>query len=178
MIEFSPDEKLLLAMRRHWYAYAKPVSVFFTLLIAPSAALLIAPAYFPSLLPTTPLAQALEKFFLALYLLTLVTVIFVVWLTHYLTVWIITNRRVIAIRQRGLFHREVSEMAMERIENVTVETPGFIATVLDFGNIKIETAGESGFTIATVGECDRARDIILKCSQSNLPAAKPADKEN
>lgn len=178
MIEFSADEKLLLVVRRHWYAYARHVSIFAALLIAPSAALLFASVRFPFLLPATPLAEALGKFFLALYLLTLVTVIFVVWLTHYLTAWIITNRRVIAIRQRGLFHREVSEMAMERIENVTAETPGFIATVLDFGNVKIETAGESGFTIATVAGCDRARDIILKCSQGNLPAAEPANKKN
>lgn len=177
MIEFSPNETLLLVMRQHWYAYTNPITTFIILLVAPSAALMVAPAYFSSLLPATSLAQALEKFFLALYLLALVTAILVVWLTRYLTVWIITSRRIIDIKQRGLFHREVSEMAMERIENVTVETPGFIATILDFGNIKIQTAGESDFTITTVAECDRARDIILKCSQGNPPPAQPVNKD-
>jgi uncharacterized membrane protein YdbT with pleckstrin-like domain len=86
-------------------------------------------------------------------------------MSYYLDVWIITTERIIDIEQHGLFHRAVSEIAVERVQNVTVETPGFLATMLGFGNVKIQTAGEGEFTISSVTECERAQRLILEHSR-------------
>lgn len=165
MIELVENETILKVLRPHWYAFAKPMSVFVIFMVAPSLILI----FVPSVFPTLPLADAANnpvlKFSIALYVMTLVTSLLVVWLMRYLTVWVITNRRIIDMRQRGLFSREVSEISIDRIENVSVEVPGFIATVLGFGNLKVQTAGESDFTIGEIMEYDEAREIILKCSE-------------
>jgi len=160
MLALFPNETILIIIRRHWYAFVWPLALFAVLMVAPSFVLLLAPQLFPGIF--TPALQPVVRFALALYYLGLLTMMLVTWLSYYLDVWIITDHRVIDIEQHGLFHREISEIAVDRIQNVTIEIPGFIPTVLRFGNLKIQTAGEGEFTISEVPECYRAKDLILK----------------
>ncbi len=165
MIKLFPDEIVLLVIRRHWIVFAVPALLFGVLFVLPAIALAAAFALFPALAAPAPAASA--KFLFALYLLVLTLGIFIFWMKYYLDAWIITDQRIIDIEQHGLFHREVSEIAMERIQNVTIEIPGFLATVMKFGTIKIQTASESDFVITDVPDCYRAKDLILK--HSRLP---------
>ena len=55
---------------------------------------------------------------------------------------IITDRNVTQISQRGLFSRQVSELSMASVEDVSSEQRGFFATIFGYGTVKIETAGE------------------------------------
>lgn len=162
MLHLGPNERVLLVMRRHWVTLARATTLFVALLLAPSLFLAIAPTYLPLL--SGPGVRPIVNFFLALYLLGLLASMLITWVGYYLDVWIITTERIIDIEQHGLFHREVSEIAVDRVQNVTVETPGFIATALGFGNVKIQTAGEGEFTISAVTECERAQRLILERS--------------
>jgi uncharacterized membrane protein YdbT with pleckstrin-like domain len=63
-------------------------------------------------------------------------------LDYYLDVWIVTNYRVIGVEQRGLFNRVVAEYKLFRIQDVLAEQKGFFSTVVDYGNVHIQTAGE------------------------------------
>lgn len=173
MLTLAPNETILLVMRRHWIVFAGPTFSFFALLILPPIALLVAPNYIPAL--SEPGLRPVVNFFLALYTMALLAAMLVVWLSYYLDVWIITNQRIIDIEQFTIFHREVSEISLDRIQNVTVEIPGFIATFLGFGNIKIHTAGEGEFNISEVAEFYRAKDIILQHSRhaSRQPTPNP-----
>lgn len=163
MIDLAPNETVLLSVRRHWYVFVWPSSGLVFLLIFPALALIFAPLsslYFF----TSFEIRVLLNFLFALYLLALLSSALVTWASFYLDVWIITDRRIIDIEQHGLFHREISEIAMERIQNVTIEFPGVIPTLLKFGNIKIETASEGLFMISDVPHCYEAKDLILKYS--------------
>lgn len=60
------------------------------------------------------------------------------WSSHY----ILTNQRVIAVEQMAFFHRLVSEAPLDKIQNVVYEIKGPYQTFLDFGNIRILTAGQ------------------------------------
>lgn len=160
MLALFPNETVLITLRRHWYVFVWPLAIFAALAVAPSLILLIAPG--PLAAAVAPAAQPVVRFALALYYLGLLTSVLVTWLAYYLDVWIITDHRIIDIEQYGLFHREISEIALDRVQNVTIEIPGFIPTVLNFGNLKIKTAGEGEFTISEVPECYRAKDLILK----------------
>ena len=87
---------------------------------------------------------------------------FLVWIDYYFDVWIVTNRRVINVEQKGLFSREVSELEFEKIQDVTTEVLGIIPTFLNYGNVYIQTAGEKErFTFADVGDPYRIKDIIM-----------------
>ena len=55
--------------------------------------------------------------------------------------YILTNQRIIIIEQSGLFSRKISETELDKIQNVTVEVKGPTQTFMNFGDIKITTAG-------------------------------------
>lgn len=168
MLQLSPNETVLLAIRKHWYVFAGPMSRFILLLLAPPLALVLTPLFYPNLIRSE--FRPIINFFLSVYVMGLESYAFMRWLDYYLDVWIITDQRIIDIEQRGLFNRQTSEIAIERVQNVTVEVAGLIPTMLKFGNIKIQTAGEGEFTISQVPNLDQARELIVKHSQSKRSA--------
>jgi uncharacterized membrane protein YdbT with pleckstrin-like domain len=68
---------------------------------------------------------------------------FLIWIDYYFDVWIITDRRVVNIEQKGLFNRQVSELELLRIQDITTEVTGVIPTILNYGDVFIQTAGEN-----------------------------------
>jgi Bacterial PH domain len=61
---------------------------------------------------------------------------------YYLSLQIVTSERIIDIDQQGLFLREVNELPIDNIEDVTYKQNGFWGTVFNFGNVIVQTAGE------------------------------------
>jgi Bacterial PH domain len=60
---------------------------------------------------------------------------------YYLSMQVVTSDRVIDIDQKGVFKREVNEMPIENIEDVTYKQNGFWGTMFNFGNVIIKSAG-------------------------------------
>ncbi|MCI0542391.1 PH domain-containing protein [bacterium] len=87
--------------------------------------------------------RALPVLLVGVWLLLVWIAIFVIWTDYYLDVLILTNKKIIDIEQRGLFVREVTSLPLEKIQDATVSTEGIIATLFHFGNLEIQTAGES-----------------------------------
>ena len=81
---------------------------------------------------------------------------------YYLDALVITDKRILNVDQSGLFRHTVSEFRLDRVQDVTIEVPNFIATMLRYGNITIQTAGEVSFSISEVPTPHIARDLILK----------------
>lgn len=89
--------------------------------------------------------------------------LFSIWTDYYLDVWFITNKRIIDIEQKGFFRREISTFKMERIQDITIEIDGVIATFFNFGNIHVQTAGESQkFIMEGIGRPKHVKDIIMR----------------
>lgn len=171
MLTLAPTEKVLLTMRRHWIVFAGPTLTFFLLLLIPPIAFVLARMYLPFF--SSPTVEPVADFFLALYFAGLLVYLLILWLEYYLDVWIITSERIIDIEQKTLFRREISEMSLDRIQNVTVEIPGFFATMMKFGNIKIQTAGAGEFTVSSVTDFNRAKDLILTYARQRQPPPVP-----
>jgi uncharacterized membrane protein YdbT with pleckstrin-like domain len=55
---------------------------------------------------------------------------------------IITDKNVTQVFQRGLFSRQVSELSMANVEDVTADQRGIFAHLFGYGELRIETAGE------------------------------------
>ncbi len=64
------------------------------------------------------------------------------WTDFFLDVMVITDKRIFEIKQNGFFNREVSSFGLDRIENIKVTQIGVLASILNYGDIMIETAGE------------------------------------
>lgn len=76
--------------------------------------------------------------------------------------WIVTDDSISQVLQMGLFRRQISELSMANVEDVTSEQQGIIATIFGFGLLKVETAGEhSNFHFNYCPTPDKYAQIIL-----------------
>ena len=91
-------------------------------------------------------------------------IFFEMWLEYWLDAWIVTNFRLIDINQIGLFRREHSEIPLSRIQDISIETNGVLATFLGYGNIRIQTAGEDDFHGRTMPNLDEVKNCLMEYS--------------
>lgn len=120
-------EELLFVFRRHIIAMRKG---FYGLLI-PFAILSIPPLIWQ---------DNLELFLLPLIGLTIGLLIFsyhfIMW---YFTVYIVTNQRIRQVTQKGFFGKNVVELRLSKIQNISYNIPGFSGEVFKFGTLVIQT---------------------------------------
>jgi uncharacterized membrane protein YdbT with pleckstrin-like domain len=62
----------------------------------------------------------------------------VIW---YWNVFIVTDQRVVDVDQRGFFRRSVSEAGYDKIQDASYSVNGVWRSLLDFGTVRLETAG-------------------------------------
>lgn len=160
---FKPkgSEIVVLVIHRHWFVIANKMTLIAVMLLIPIIAIPIIVAYVPGIF------IGLAMFFISIYILIVLLIAFIFWVDYYLDLWIVTDERIIDIEQRGLFRREISEFMLSRIQDVTVEIPSFFATVLKFGNIIIQTAGDKPFVAHDIPNVGEAKDIILEYAKKS-----------
>lgn len=170
MLKLHNDETVVLIIHKHWFAMARSLFFFSFLVLFPLALFFLIP-FFETLAPNVRLERTLiayeplAYFTAALYVLALILILFYAWMQYYLDMWVITSKRILDITQRGLFDIEIAEIPLARVQDVTVDINGFIETVLHFGNVRIQTAGEREFCIRDVPRLYEIKDLIIKCSE-------------
>ncbi|HOG48588.1 MAG TPA: PH domain-containing protein, partial [Anaerolineae bacterium] len=83
-------------------------------------------------------------------------------------VYIVTEDRLIDVEKKPLFFAEQRrETTLDRVQNVNLIMPSLLATVLDFGDVNIETAGGEGtFTFTHVAAPrDVQREIMSRVAR-------------
>lgn len=91
---------------------------------------------------------------------------FMLWIDYYFDVWIITSERLLNIEQRGLFVRHISEVQYSRIQDISTSVTGVLATLLNFGDLYIQTASENErVTFRQVGDPTHLKDEIMRLSK-------------
>lgn len=139
----EPDEKISLFIRRHWIVLARHVAKLGITLLLPVGALVIAlNTPIQAELVTGSVIYVATVLGLSIYYLSIVLFFYHDWLDYHLDLWIVTNFRIVNIEQNSLFSRVVSEQDISRVQDVTAEIQGKLATFLNFGNVTIQTAGE------------------------------------
>ena len=122
-----PGEVVQFVFRRHLIAMRKG----FYLLLIPFVVTSIPPLVWQSqlvlfLLPIGGLALGLLLF----------SYHFLMW---YYTVFIVTNQRIRQVTQHGFFGKDVVELGLTKIQNISYTIPGFSGEVFGFGTIVIQT---------------------------------------
>ena len=155
------DEEVVLFLRRHWMHFAAPISAILVMVLIPILFISTAPVFFSFLLAAPFLKLVL--LIISLYFLFVWLYFFIIWTDYYLDTWLITNKRILDIEQLGLFSREISEFKIFRVQDVTVEIHGMLPTLLNYGDVHVQTAGEARqFIFHDVPNPHKAKDIILK----------------
>jgi hypothetical protein len=166
------DETIHLVVREHW-----AFLLFRLLVVIFLFALLLAfQAYIPTLAPGLFEGTAGRVTLLAsqIYTLGLVLTVFLIWVFYYLNVQIITNLRIVDIDQKGLFSRSIAELHIDKIEDVTSESNGALATVFQYGNVYVQTAGTvERFEFDHVPAPERIEKIILDLYERRPKLALP-----
>jgi hypothetical protein len=78
-----------------------------------------------------------------------------------LDVLVITNLHIVDIDQIGLWHREVSTLQLSKVQDISSKTDGIIASILDYGDLEIQSAGSlTNFIVKGVQKPDLLRQKI------------------
>lgn len=120
-------EELLFVFRRHVIAMRKG----FYLFLIPFAI---------SSLPVFIWPYVLEIYWIPLIGFTLGLVLFLYhFLMWYYTIYIVTDQRLRQITQQGFFGKDVVELGLSKIQNISYNVPGLSGELLGFGTIVIQT---------------------------------------
>ncbi len=139
----SPEEQVALFIRRHWVAFLPWLlfsPVLFTIFTVVALIMWFSP---PDILGFAP--QTIRAFVAILggtFYLSLMFSLLRSWMSFYLDVTIVTERRLVDIEQEGIFSRRIAEQSLLRVQDVSARQQGFLQHLLNYGNLYIETAGE------------------------------------
>ncbi|MEI6842919.1 MAG: PH domain-containing protein [bacterium] len=169
-LHLDPDEHVILEVRKHWIVFFGHALSLFLGAFLPFAIFVAIKIFLPGIFANIHLpgnTYALFLFFYSLWILFLWISFFLEWTKYYLDVWYVTEKRIIDVEQKRIFDREITNLRFDKIQDVTIDVHGFVSTMLNFGNIKVQTAGEGtpDFTLMTVKNPDEVRRIIF--SQHN-----------
>ncbi len=157
-------EKLLFIFRRHILAMRKG----FYLLAIPLIITAIPPLIWSS---------NLELFLLPLFGFILGLILFfyhfILW---YFTIYIVTDQRIRQVTQRGFFGKDVIELKLSKVQNISYNIPGFSGEIFGFGTIVIQTfVGD-----LVINNVDHPDEIYNKLQDAvnNVTESKYDDEKN
>jgi hypothetical protein len=130
----DPEEKVILLLRKHPITNLGWISLTFILVIL------------PPFISAMPFLDGVPFRFVLLagmiwYLLTFVYA-FEAFLNWYFSVNIITDERIFDFDFYNLTYRKVTDVNIDKIQDVTVSIAGGIGTVFNFGDVLVQTAAE------------------------------------
>jgi uncharacterized membrane protein YdbT with pleckstrin-like domain len=162
-----PDEKLIFLLRRHPITVLPLAIVTLVLLASPFGIEWYVQTYRPDILET-PSIMAPAVLLGSIFFLFAWLFLFQYFMDYYLDTWIVTTRRIINIEQSGLFHRTMSELRLYRIQDVTAAVNGFWATIFNYGEVEIQTAGEKQrFLFEQVSDPNNISKVIIELSEAD-----------
>ena len=163
--ELEPGEHVVLQSRKHWFLFALTLLPYVILILIPFDAR----GFLRFSAATAPYAsyidfsQPLLRAALGVWLLVVWTAAWGAFTRYFLNVWVLTNRRIVEIRQPAWFNRKVSSLLLNRVQDVTTNVQGVFASTLGIGNISVQSAGAvDQFHMNGIPRPEVMRDVIMK----------------
>ncbi len=157
-------ERVLAVYHRHWFDILSHLFLSVVLSVVLLGGFVTLPFFYPDIATgrNAPLFFFLENSFLLFLWLTL----FLIWIDVYFDVWIVTDERIVNIEQKDLFTRRVSELRFHTVQDVTSEVEGFLPSILDYGDVFIQTAGENPrFIFHNVPNPVGVKDLVMQLAE-------------
>lgn len=159
------DEAVVANLWPHPFMFLKIFLTYLVLFMVPGLVYVMILWAQPAILDSQYLLPLLTILCFAYYLIVLLLA-FYIWMDNYLDVWTITTHRIISRLQNGLFNRTVSELELYRVQDVSVEQKGFLPTMLNYGDLYIQTAGATErFVLKNVGDPVKIARIIQRLDE-------------
>lgn len=160
--DLKTNERLVAVVRRHWFALLRDVVGVAIIFLIPFFLVPLVGFYFTRAGVATAQIGALTGLLGSLWALICWQILFVRWTDYYYDVWIITNWRIVDIDQKGLFRRNIASILdLAHIQDIDIELEGIIGNLLNFGYIKVQTAGtKNEFDFEDVASPAKVEGII------------------
>ncbi len=151
------DERVVMFLHRHWFTVISRLIVLIICSVSPIAVFVVLGQQITSHGLITIFA------FIWACMIMICWFIFFYTLTMYtLDTWLVTNLRIINSAQEGFFDRTVSELHLGNIQDVSIKTEGPVATMMNFGDIEVQTAGgEHHFTFKDIPNPQSVKDAVV-----------------
>lgn len=133
------SEKIVRVIRRHWFTYL----IFWFLAFMMFIPFILVILYW--IMNNETISLLVNNIIIlgsSIYVLLILALLIYGFVDFYLDVYILTDKRVVDIKQNGLFKREISELNLRQVQDVNAEVNGVFATLLHYGDVYIQTAGE------------------------------------
>jgi uncharacterized membrane protein YdbT with pleckstrin-like domain len=153
-------EEILVVLRRNWFN----ILVQFIPVLVLTAILFLSLFFLPSIFQILkdPALQNFFYFLESLLAMFICILFFLIWVDYYLDTWIITDRKIVNIEQKGLFSRTTSELAMDKIQDITTEVTGMFPTLVNYGDVFVQTAAEKErFIFRKVSNPYKIKDLLM-----------------
>lgn len=141
LINPKDDEEIIFSLRRHPISLLGDFAMIVVVALVPVGVMILSGDLWPQLLAgplTRPtIVLAMSAYYLVVWLFFITT-----FVDYYLDIWIVTTYRVVSVEQHSLFSRTISELDLAKVQDVTSEVKGVIPSVLNYGNVHVQTAAE------------------------------------
>ncbi len=160
LFDQQPDEHIIASVRKHWFVL---LTAILGTILAALMPVILAFAVVTALPSGVSTATSLVVFFSALWVALCCVALAEIWTRYYLDIWIVTNKRIMYIEQVTLFSREITTLRIERIQDATVTFKNFIETMLNFGTLRIQSAGAvtDDLEIRGIPAPDHVKQLVL-----------------
>ncbi len=88
------------------------------------------------------------------------------YMLWYFSIYIVTNERIRQISQKGLFKKTVVDLGLDKIQSISVHTPGAIAGIMGYGTILIQT-GVGDLIISKVPKPEKIHNKMQNVAREN-----------
>ena len=129
-------------------AYKHPASLvimFISIIIVYAMIMVMGYVLTPALMEDQERAHRLVSAAGLMIAIFIALIFFVATYLYSQTKIIITNENLIQIVQNNLLHNSLSRIALTDIEDVYSDNKGYLATVIGYGKLTVETKGEQNF---------------------------------
>ncbi len=160
----QPGEKIIKIVRRHWFNILQQYFVIFLFIALLIVGMQVLPLYLDFEENKTIFWFVGSTFSVIIWLYA-----FIVWIDYYFDVWIITDARIVNIEQKALFVRSVSELKFAKIQDIHTEVTGLIPTILNYGDVYIQTAGtKERFLFRKVPDPYKLKGMIMNMQNKTI----------
>lgn len=133
------EERIFLLIRKHWFNY---VIFFFLSLLAIIPVVVTFFVWINNPTIFTAASGQVVITSLSIFILSVLAVQLYGFVGYYLDVYIVTDQRIVDIKQDGYFKRQISELHLHQVQDVNARVEGVWETLFHFGDVHIQTAGE------------------------------------
>ncbi len=177
------NEHVIKEVGRHWIDLAPAVISAAALTVA-ALGLAYAFGRFRDLFPALITGQMITALIMALVGLAALIFLTGLWVYRQNRL-ILTNLHLIQVEQHGLFGREVSQLSLARVQDVAGHRNGLLATILDFGDVEVQSAGQQDNFIFVnapgpqqlADDCLQAHEHFIETHFNHMPAPSPVVTE-